>query len=92
MRQPLFADVVTYLRGQGFLLHKFDDVTGLMFKPHVDINNPNAWINQPLWSDFVYVKSFMEMEKLTDEQLLHLSTILHVVYGSVDLCAALLSH
>jgi len=91
-QQPLFADVDAYLREHGFLLHKFADVCGRMFKPLADTKNPNTWVNQPLWADVVYVKSFMDMERLTDEQLLRLTTILHDVYGSVDLCAALLSH
>lgn len=90
--QPLFADVDAYLRGKGFMLHMISGASGRLFRPLVIQNDASAWLNQLLWADAVYVRSFMDMEGLTEDQLLRMAVILHTVYGSYDLCAALLNH
>ncbi len=83
--QPLFAEVDQALRRNGFLFHKFLGFAGRAFKPVMVPDQPNAMLSQMLWSEAVYVKDFTALGILPPEQLLKFATILHEVYGSVDL-------
>jgi FkbM family methyltransferase len=82
--QPLFADVDTYLRSQGFQLHKFSGIMGRTFKPLMAGGNAYTMLSQALWSDAIYVKDFMRFSDLTTEQLLKLAIIMHEHYLSFD--------
>ena len=84
--QPLFADVDTELRRQGFLLHTFSDsMLGRAFKPVFGANGPYGRINQILWSDAIFVRHFMHLETLSAEKLLKLAIIMHDLCKSFDL-------
>ncbi len=86
--QPLFADVDSELRRQGFLLHKFPvDPAGRPFKPFSLENDLNRPISQVLWADVVYVKDFTKFDKISPRKLLKLAIMLHELYQSFDLCA-----
>lgn len=85
--QPLFADVDTELRRQGFLLHKFQSMAGRPFKPFAFGNDMNSPISQVLWADVVYVKDFTKFETIAPRKLLKLAIMLHELYQSFDLCA-----
>jgi FkbM family methyltransferase len=87
--QALFADIDTFLRAQGFLFHKFHGVSGRTLRPIVP-DNPHGVMSQLLWADAVYVRDFMEFDRLSAEQLLKLAAILHENYASYDLAAAAL--
>jgi hypothetical protein len=58
---------------------------GRTFIPVTISNNPYAPLNQALWTEAVYVKNFLTLEKLPTEKLLKLAVILHAQYGSFDL-------
>ncbi|MBL9001874.1 MAG: FkbM family methyltransferase [Phycisphaerae bacterium] len=84
--QPVFADIDSELRRQGFLLHMFaDSISGRAFKPLMGPRGINERLNQVLWTDAVYVRNFMTFDALSPEQLLKLAIILHDLYHSVDL-------
>jgi protein O-GlcNAc transferase len=87
--QPLFAEVDTYLRSKGFVLHLLGKA-GRTFKPLVFMNDPNATLSQILWGDAVYVRDFMLFDRLSGQALLKMATILHETYHSVDLAAVAL--
>jgi FkbM family methyltransferase len=84
--QPLFADVDSFLREQGFVFHTLIP-SGRTFKPVVVNNNPNGWARQILWADAVYVRDFMKFAEMQPPELLKLAAILHEVYESIDLAA-----
>ncbi len=86
-QQPLFAEVDQELRRHGFMFHKFAGYAGRAFKPVVVNNDPNLPASQWLWSDAIYVKSFMDFDKLPPAKLLKLAVVMHVVYKSFDLVA-----
>jgi len=88
--QPLFSDIDVFLRAHGFVLHKLLDVSGRAYLPFQIAGNPGHPLSQILWADAVYIPSFERLDILTAEQLLTLALILHDVYASIDLCAALL--
>ena len=88
--QPLFAEVDQFLRQSGFIFHKFDGVAGRPFKPLRRADDNNHTLGQLLWSDAVYVKDFIALEKLSSQKLVELAVILHIVYESVDLAAQVL--
>lgn len=83
--QPLFADVDTFLRSQGFCFMKFTYIAGRPFKPLAINNNPYQPICQQLWADAVYVKDFRERQHLKERILKSASFILHEFYGGYDL-------
>jgi FkbM family methyltransferase len=82
--QPLFAEIDQALRARGFSFHTFMGFGGRVFKPMIG-DDVNAVNNQYLWSEAVYVKDFMALDGLTEDQLLKQCFILHEVYGSFDL-------
>lgn len=85
--QPLFSDVDSYLRSQGFVFHSFDgDLSGRPFKPFVVNGNPNQRINQVLWSDARYVRNWMQISELSIEGLCNLALISAGIFRSPDLC------
>jgi FkbM family methyltransferase len=89
--QPLFGDVQIYLQSQGFLLHKFLDISGRAFRPVMVGNNPYTPMSQALWADAIFVKDFSKLERYSDAQLLKAAVILHTVYHSHDLTHLLLA-
>ena len=72
------------------MLHRFAGVTGRSFKPLVKDGNVNDPGSQLLWGDAVYMPDFMALDRYPPEKLLRLAVILHMVYGSVDVCAYVL--
>jgi FkbM family methyltransferase len=83
--QPLFGDVDAFLRGQGFLFHKFLGLSGRTMKPLIVNGDINAAI-QHMWSDAVFVRNLLEPAGIRDEQLLKLAVLMEL-YGSVDVAA-----
>ncbi|MFC1676337.1 FkbM family methyltransferase [Planctomycetota bacterium] len=90
--QPLFAEVDHILRKNGFLFHKFFGISGRCFKPFVINENINERMSQMLWSDAIYVKSFMDFDSISPEKLFKLAVILHDVYLSYDMVYNILQH
>jgi FkbM family methyltransferase len=87
INQPLFAEVDQTLRKNGFLFHKFfrGRIGGRVFKTLIINNNVSRRVNQMLWADVIYVKNFMDYDRIPAEKLLKLAVILHDVYGSYDM-------
>lgn len=83
--QPLFSDVDTAMRRNGFALHRLIDIQGRSFAPLVLRARPYEALSQLLWADAVYVRSLFTLEDLDAPALLKLAVILHEVYGSFDL-------
>ena len=87
--QPLFGDLQSFLRAEGFMLHKLIDFGGRPFR-EVKPQNPFAPVSQVMWADAVFVRDFSRLEAYGDEDLLRAAAILHVVYQSYDLVGLLL--
>ena len=83
--QPLFADIDTFLRAQGFQVHRLS-LTGRTFKPLIMKSDANA-ASQLLWGDAIYVRDFLAFDQLAPANLLKLAVMLHENYGSCDLAA-----
>lgn len=90
--QPLFGDIQVFLRKHGFVFHKFKDFSGRCFAPFVADGHPFNPMSQTLWSDCVFVRDFMKLDALSNEQLLKLVTVLFECYGSFDLIHHILVH
>ena len=84
--QPLFADIDSFLRAQGFAFHTMIPF-GRTFKPMIVNNDGSAWVRQILWADAVYVRDFMTFAELAPQSLLKLAAILHENYNSFDMAA-----
>ncbi len=87
--QPLFADVDSFLRSRGFVLHTMTRPLGRAFKPLLVDNDPNRQLNQVLWADAVYVRDFTNLESLSLDQIHRCAMVLDGLFGSVDLAAVL---
>jgi hypothetical protein len=61
--QPLFADIDAHLRERGFAFHRMG-VAGRAFKPLIANNNPNMMLSQMLWADAIYIRDFMDFDRL----------------------------
>jgi FkbM family methyltransferase len=83
--QPLFAEVDSFLRSQGFQFHAFNGICGRAFKPLVVNNNPNAAIRQALWSDALYVRDWMRLDELEPDRLCKYAILAHDILRSFDL-------
>ena len=84
--QPLFSDVDIALREEGFLLHGMTSNFGACLKPF----SSRTYYTQVLWCDYVYVKNFMHLDRLSPRQRLAMAVVLHEVYLSHDLVAFIL--
>jgi len=82
--QPLFADVDQFLRGEGFVFHRFSSVMGRPMKPIFLKDNPLQPISQQMWADAVYVRDLWELKDLSREELLKMAVVLHEIYHSYD--------
>ncbi|MEO5337145.1 MAG: FkbM family methyltransferase [Magnetospirillum sp. WYHS-4] len=81
--QPLFDEVFTFMREQGFVLHKLIDVAGRTLRPIV---GPNRFLplSQVLWSDAVFVRSYFDLEGWSLDTLTAAAIVLGDVYRSFD--------
>ena len=87
--QPLFGDIQSFLRAQGFELHKLLDLAGRCYRP-IELGNPFAALSQFLWADAIFVRSPFELELYSNDELLKTAVILNDVYRSYDLVLRLL--
>lgn len=83
--QPLFAEVDSFVRSQGFQFFRFINMEGRSLK-----SNVRAPETQVLWSDAVYIRSIERWPTLSDQSLAKLALILHVLYDAFDHTAELL--
>ena len=81
--QLLFCDIQTFLRSQGFVLHKLVDISGRNFRP-VSTGDPTDAMSQFLWAGGVFVRDFAKLDLYTVPQFLMVATVLHDVYFSHD--------
>ena len=89
--QPLFAEVDQFLRGQGFMFHRFLYLEGRTYKPIVVNKNPGEALSQVLWADAIYIPELTRLDRLEPDALLKLAALLHELYTSFDLCHVVLS-
>jgi hypothetical protein len=88
--QPLLDELQSFLRKQGFVLHKLIDVAGRGFLP---LSPPNqlAPISQLLCCQAVFVRDFAALTHYGDDQLVKTALVLNDVYHSFDLALLLLA-
>ena len=89
--QPLFSEVETFLRGEGFVLHRFFPAVSRVVRPLMVNNDMYAGLSQLVWADAVFIKDFSRLEALSEAQLLKTAKILHDCYQSVDVALYLLT-
>jgi FkbM family methyltransferase len=89
--QPLFSEVETFLRGEGFVLHRFFPAVSRVVRPLLVNNNMYAGLSQLLWADAIFIKDLSRPETLSEDQLLKTAKILHDCYQSVDVALYLLT-
>ena len=85
--QPLFTDIDTYLRAQGFEL-----IDLVKFGHNTYAALPSARsASRLLWSDAIYFRSTDSLAALGPQKLLRAAYIAHVNYGMWDLAAHILA-
>jgi FkbM family methyltransferase len=89
--QPMFADVDTFLRDNGFQFHTLNGFTGRAFKPLVANGDVNSAFRQALWSDAIYARDWMRLEDLSEAKLRSYAILAHDVLRSYDLAHLVLS-
>ena len=93
--QPLFADVDTFLRQQGFAFHTMVGVGSRPFRPLIKDNNPNRGFAQVIWSNALYFRDTADFPRLArdnPETVLKIAILAHELYGAFDLAAVALQH
>jgi FkbM family methyltransferase len=88
--QPLFSEVECFLRGEGFMFHRFFPAVSRVVRPLLVNNDIYAGMSQVLWADALFVRDVTRLDALADLQLLKLARILHDCYQSIDLVLHLL--
>ncbi len=83
--QPLFGDVDTFMRKQGFQFHTFLYFGTRTFKPIIYQRNPSLGLKQFLWSDAIYVRDWMKLQDLSESKLCKYAILAHDFLGSYDL-------
>ena len=88
--QPTYTDLDLCLRQLGYVLHRFEPLISRTVGP-LDVGRPYEGMGQLIWADAIFVRDFMKLDQLTDEQLLRFAVILHDCYRSYDLVLLLLA-
>lgn len=89
--QPTFAEVDLALRARGFVPHMFAGLNRRMILPMRGAD-PFAALNQLIEGEAVYVRSFLDPDAMSAEQLRHLVVIAHYCYRSFDLAVNCVHH
>jgi FkbM family methyltransferase len=89
--QPMFADVDTFLRANGFQFHTLNGFSGRAFKPLIANGDVNSAFRQALWSDAIYVRDWMHLDRLAETKLRNYAILAHDVLRSYDLAHLVLS-
>ena len=89
--QPMFADVDTFLRANGFQFHTMNGVSGRAFKPLIANGDVNSAFRQSLWTDALYVRDWMHLEDLSETKLRNYAILAHDILRSYDLAHLVLS-
>lgn len=91
--EPLFAEVDQEMRRLGFLFHQFTRLAARTFAP---LNRrpgaPGQGAGQVIWTDAVYVRSFLDLQALQPMELVKLAFILDRLYQSHDLALLAFQH
>jgi hypothetical protein len=90
--QPVYGEIDLALRALGFIPHMFDVLNKRMILPLHSADQPYAALNQLIEADVIYVRDFMQADKMTVEQLKHLAMIAHHCYKSYDLAGNCIHH
>jgi len=83
--QPLFSDIETFLRSNGFMLHCFQRMERRMVAPFMIDGNPYAELNQIVWADAIFVRDLARLDLYSDRQLLVTANLMHDIYESFDI-------
>ncbi len=89
--QPLFSEVELFLRGHGFMFHRFFPEVSRAISPMLVNQDPYAGFSQLVWADGIFVRDITRLHLLDDRQLLATAAILHDCYGSIDVAFRLLT-
>lgn len=87
--QPMFADVDTFLRNNGFQFHTINSTGMRTFKPMI-YSDPSEGLRQQLWADAVYVRDWMNLDVLSETKLRKYAVLAHDIFQSWDLAYLLL--
>lgn len=88
--QPLFSNIESFLRGEGFVFHSFMGYGSRYIKPIANKDNLLSAGSQWLWSDAIFVRNTATWAELTSIELKKMSIILADIYGIVDFAIAAL--
>lgn len=89
--QPMFSDVDACLRKSGFQFHTFAGFGMRAFKPLIIDNNLHKGFRQNIWADALYVRDWMKLDLLSDDQLKKYAILTHDLLQSTDLAYLVLS-
>lgn len=90
VNQPLFSEVEMFLRGKGFVFHRFAPLTSRVVGPLVLNDDIFRGLNQVFWADAVFIRDFTQLSRVSPPKLLKFSLILHDIYKSYDLVLRIL--
>ena len=74
-----------FLRGMGFVFHRFAPLVSRTVRPMIASNNIYGGWSQTLWADAIFIKDFRKFDQLSFLQLKKIALILHDAYGSFDI-------
>lgn len=89
--QPLFSEIDLFLRPFGFMFHRFYPAVSRVVCPLLIGNNIFAGLSQMVWADALFIRDITRLDRLTNEQILGMATILHDCYASIDIALHLLT-
>lgn len=82
---PLFSEVEIYMRAQGFMLHRLENLQIRTWKPLCLNGDVLAGWRQWFWGDAVFVRDIATWKDMSAEALLKMACILHELYHAFDL-------
>lgn len=89
--EPMVGEVDTYLRDQGFMIHKFiSPKSACLNNSYLKNLRPRLVGSQLVDGDIVYIKDITALHTFSDDQLKYLTLFSDAVFNSIDLVFFLL--
>lgn len=88
--QPMFSEVELYLRSQGFMLHRLENVQKRTWKPLCLNGDVLQGFSQWFWGDAIFVRDIATWPKMSAAALFKMACVMHEVYHAFDLVQLIL--
>jgi hypothetical protein len=90
INQPMFSEVELYMRSQGFMLHRLENLQKRTWKPLCLNGDILQGFSQWFWGDAIFVRDIATWSSMSADALFKMACVMHEVYHAFDLVQLIL--